>query len=216
MPEIGNELVRLLQNEFRGHIKRKDQIYIESKIKNVRFIGELVKFNVFPKKDVITCLRTLLGDFRHHNIEMCCNLLETCGRFLYRSADSHGRTGVLLVNSFVCYDFLFFSSIRFQEILMRKKAVLNLDNRYTTQIENAYYYCNPPETREIEKKIRSPIQEYLRRLLFKDLNKITIEKVMKNDFFEREFNQSIDCRLFDIFENSIGLIQNFVRMQLNV
>ena len=97
MPEIGNELVRLLQNEFRVHIKRKDQIYIESKIKTVRFIGELVKFNVFPKKDAINCLRTLLGDFRHHNIEMCCNLLETCGRFLYRSADSHGRTGVLLV-----------------------------------------------------------------------------------------------------------------------
>lgn len=60
---------------------------------------------------------------------------------------------------------------------MRKRAVLNLDNRYITQIENAYYYCNPPETREIEKKVRSPIQEYLRRLLFKDLNKITIEKV---------------------------------------
>ncbi|CAF4583772.1 unnamed protein product, partial [Rotaria socialis] len=45
---------------------------------------------------------------------------------------------------------------------MRKKAVLTLDSRYTTQIENAYYYCNPPEAREIEKKIRSPIQEYLR------------------------------------------------------
>ena len=60
---------------------------------------------------------------------------------------------------------------------MRKKAVLNLDNRYTTQIENAYYYCNPPEMREIEKKVRSPIQEYLRKLLFKDLNKINVEKV---------------------------------------
>ncbi|CAF4639441.1 unnamed protein product, partial [Rotaria socialis] len=40
MPEIGNELVRLLKNEFRAHIRRKDQIYIESKIKTVRFIGE--------------------------------------------------------------------------------------------------------------------------------------------------------------------------------
>lgn len=62
---------------------------------------------------------------------------------------------------------------------MRKKAVLNLDSRYTTQIENAYYYCNPPETREVEKKVRSPIQEYLRRLLFKDLTKINIEKVRR-------------------------------------
>jgi regulator of nonsense transcripts 2 len=73
---------------------------------------------------------------------------------------------------------------------MRKKAVLTLDSRYTTQIENAYYYCNPPETREIEKKIRSPIQEYLRRLLFKDLNKMTIEKVI--EFIrEKEFELNI-------------------------
>jgi len=167
MSEIGNEMVRLLKNEFRAHIRRKDQIYIESKIKTVRFIGELVKFSVFPKTEAINCLKTLLADFRHHNIEMCCHLLETCGRFLYRSIDCHRRTEILL------------------EILMRKKSVLNLDNRYTTQIENAYYYCNPPETKEIEKKVRSPIQEFLRRLLFKDMNKMNIEKILRQI---RKFN----------------------------
>ncbi|CAF1357416.1 unnamed protein product [Rotaria sordida] len=180
MPEIGNELVRLLKNEFRAHIRRKDQIYIESKIKTVRFIGELVKFNVFPKNEAINCLKTLLSDFRHHNIEMCCNLLETCGRFLYRSPDCHRRTEIIL------------------EILMRKKAVLTLDSRYITQIENAYYYCNPPETREIEKKIRSPIQEYIRRLLFKDLNKMTVEKILRQirkfNWFDSEFRSyAIKC-----------------------
>lgn len=40
----------------------------------------------------------LLEDFTHHNIEMACNLLEVCGRFLYRSADSHIRTKTLLVS----------------------------------------------------------------------------------------------------------------------
>jgi regulator of nonsense transcripts 2 len=66
---------------------------------------------------------------------------------------------------------------------MRKKAALILDSRYTTQIENAYYYCNPPESREIERKVRSPIQEYLRRLLFKDLSKMSIEKVERIHLF---------------------------------
>ncbi|CAF0868258.1 unnamed protein product [Didymodactylos carnosus] len=158
MPEIGTEMIRLLKNEFRQHIRKKDQIYIESKIKTVRYIGELVKFSIFPTSEATLCLKTLLGDFRHHNIEMCCNLLETCGRYLYRGPDTHRKTEIIL------------------EILMRKKAVLTLDNRYTTMIENAYYYCNPPENREIEKKIRPPLHEYLRRLLFRDLNKITIEK----------------------------------------
>lgn len=41
----------------------------------------------------------LLSDFTHHHIEMACTLLETCGRFLFRSPDSHLRTSVLLVSS---------------------------------------------------------------------------------------------------------------------
>ena len=40
----------------------------------------------------------LLEDFTHHNIEMACSLLEVCGRFLYRSEDSHIRTKNLLVS----------------------------------------------------------------------------------------------------------------------
>lgn len=40
----------------------------------------------------------LLSDFTHHHIEMACTLLETCGRFLFRSPDSHLRTSVLLVS----------------------------------------------------------------------------------------------------------------------
>jgi hypothetical protein len=30
-----------------------------------------------------------LDDFSHHNIDMACNLLETCDRFLYRSAETY-------------------------------------------------------------------------------------------------------------------------------
>ena len=39
----------------------------------------------------------LLFDFTHHNIEMSCSLLESCGRFLYRTNDSHQRVKVYLV-----------------------------------------------------------------------------------------------------------------------
>ena len=40
----------------------------------------------------------LMFDFSHHNIEMACSLLDTCGRFLYRSQDSHHRTKIYLVS----------------------------------------------------------------------------------------------------------------------
>jgi len=44
----------------------------------------------------------LLFDFTHHNIEMTCALLETCGRYLYRTADSHQRLKVYLVYITLC------------------------------------------------------------------------------------------------------------------
>lgn len=136
MPEISTELSSLLLNDFRFHVRKKDQINIESKIKVSRFIGELVKFNMFSKFEALNCLKSLLVDFRHHNIEMYCNLLDVCGRYLYRNPETHMKLKLLL------------------EISMRKKqAAMSMDNRYTIMIENVFYYCNPPENKQVEKRL---------------------------------------------------------------
>ena len=47
----------------------------------------------------IMSLQLLLRDFSYHNIEMTCVLLEHCGRYLYRSPDSHPRAKALLVRT---------------------------------------------------------------------------------------------------------------------
>jgi len=57
----------------------------------------MVKFKMYSKVEALYCLKLLLHDFTYHHIEMACNLLEVCGRFLLRSPDSHGRTKVYLV-----------------------------------------------------------------------------------------------------------------------
>ncbi|XP_061195542.1 regulator of nonsense transcripts 2-like [Saccostrea echinata] len=161
MPDVASDLVQLLKGDFRWHVRKKDQINIESKLKTVRFIGELVKFKLFPKSEALHCLKMLMFDFSHHNIEMACSLLDSCGRFLYRSQDSHHRTKIYL------------------DVMMRKKAALHLESRYTTMIENAFYYSNPPETQQTAQKVRPPMHEYIRKLLYKDLSKVTTEKVLR-------------------------------------
>lgn len=55
---------------------------------------------------------------------------------------------------------------------------MHLDARYVTMVENAYYYCNPPPAEKAVKKKRPPLQEYVRKLLYKDLSKVTTEKVV--------------------------------------
>ncbi|XP_071961519.1 regulator of nonsense transcripts 2-like [Antedon mediterranea] len=161
MPDVATDLVDRLKGDFKYHVKKKDQINIESKIKTVRFLGELTKFKMCPKADTLQCLKILLSDFRHHNIDMTCALLEVCGRFLYRSADSYVRTNALL------------------EQMMRKKTRLHLSDRYSTMVENAFFFCNPPDTQKAEIKIRPPMHQYIRKLLFKDLTKLTVEKTLR-------------------------------------
>ena len=175
-----NQLSALLKQDFRWHVRKKDQINIESKLKVCRFIGEMTKFGVFSKVDTLFCIKQLLFDFSHHHIEMACALFESCGSFLYRSPDSHRRTKIYL------------------EQMLRKKAAMSLDSRYTTMIENAYYSVAPPESSQVvtrkyliklekifsyilqvDRKVRPPLHQYIRKLLYTDLNKSNTEKILR-------------------------------------
>ncbi|GAB4854899.1 Regulator of nonsense transcripts upf2 [Ancistrocladus abbreviatus] len=161
MKDVSSMLLQMLEEEFNFLINKKDQMNIETKIRNIRFIGELCKFKIAPAGLVFSCLKACLDDFTHHNIDVACNLLETCGRFLYRSPETTIRMGNML------------------EILMRLKNVKNLDPRHSTLVENAYYLCKPPERPARVAKVRPPLHQYIRKLLFSDLDKSSIEHVLR-------------------------------------
>ncbi|KAG1932589.1 regulator of nonsense transcripts 2 isoform X2 [Pimephales promelas] len=199
MSDVAEDLCSMLKGDFRFHIRKKDQINIETKNKTVRFIGELAKFKMFSKTDTLHCLKMLLSDFSHHHIEMACTLLETCGRFLFRSPDSHLRTSVLL------------------EQMMRKKQAQHLDVRYVTMVENAYYYCNPPPMEKTVRKKRPPLQEYIRKLLYKDLSKVTTEKVLRQmrklPWQDPDVKSYLICCMVNIWNvkyNSIHCVANLL------
>ena len=46
-------------------------------------------------------------------------------------------------------------------------------------IENAYYSVAPPESSQIDKKERPPLHQYIRKLLYTDLNKSNTEKILR-------------------------------------
>uniref|UniRef100_G3UN69 Regulator of nonsense transcripts 2 n=1 Tax=Loxodonta africana TaxID=9785 RepID=G3UN69_LOXAF len=199
MSDVAEDLCSMLRGDFRFHVRKKDQINIETKNKTVRFIGELTKFKMFTKNDTLHCLKMLLSDFSHHHIEMACTLLETCGRFLFRSPESHLRTSVLL------------------EQMMRKKQAMHLDARYVTMVENAYYYCNPPLAEKTVKKKRPPLQEYVRKLLYKDLSKVTTEKVLRQmrklPWQDQEVKDYVICCMINVWNvkyNSIHCVANLL------
>ena len=167
LPDVPVQLCALLKQEFRWQVRKKDQVYIESKLKVCRFIGEMVKFNLFPKSDALFCLKQLLFDFTHHHIEMACTLVESCGAFLYRTPETHRRTKIYI------------------EQMIRKKAALSFDAKYVTMIENAYYLVIPTESQQENRIERPPKHQYIRKLLYTDLNKSNVEKVLRQ---VRKFN----------------------------
>ncbi|GAB2225830.1 hypothetical protein Droror1_Dr00021597 [Drosera rotundifolia] len=161
MKDISIMLLQMLEEEFNFLMNKKDQMNIETKIRNIRFLGELCKFKVAASGFIFNCLKACLDDFSHHNIDVACNLLETCGRFLYRSPETATRMGNML------------------DILMRLKNVKNLDPRHSTLVENAYYLCKPPDRPARVAKSRPPLYQYARKLIFSDLDKWSIEHVLR-------------------------------------
>lgn len=159
--DVGNDLAQMLKQDFKYHVRKKDQINIESKIKVVRYIGELVKFQLYSKIEALFCLKILLLDFQHHHIEMACAFLEVCGKYLYNHSDSRQRTLIYL------------------EQIMRIKTVSVLDSRHVAQIESVYYLVRPPDSNSIIQKVRLPIHQYIRNLIYQDLNKMNIDKILR-------------------------------------
>lgn len=160
-PDVGEMVLAALTYEFKGLQRRKAHNLLETRIKNIRYLSELTKFRVVPAHTIFHSFKVALDDFTNHNIDIVCNLLETCGRFLLKSPETGARTSGML------------------ETVMRKKTVQHLDSRYATMVENAYYQANPPDKSAIKVKERSTMEMYIRKLIHEELCKKSLDKVLK-------------------------------------
>ena len=163
LPDISNGLVSHLDEEFRSLQRRKQKDFLgQVRTGNIRYLAELTKFGVVPEHVIFHCLKVSMDDFSRMNIEIIGNLLENCGRYLLRNPDTSPR-----MKSFL-------------ETLQRKKAAQHLGQQERMIIENAMYYVNPPERAAILQKERTPVDLFLRKLIYLDMNKRTYSKVLKS------------------------------------
>ena len=163
MPDISHGLVSYLDDEFRSLQRRKQKDFLgQVRTGNIRYLAELTKFGVVPEHVIFHCLKVSLDDFSRMNIEIIGNLLENCGRYLLRNPDTAPR-----MSSFL-------------ETLQRKKAAQHLGQQERMLIENAMYYVNPPERAAIQQKERTPVELFIRKLIYLDMNKRTYTKVLKS------------------------------------
>ncbi|KAJ5317375.1 hypothetical protein N7508_001883 [Penicillium antarcticum] len=163
LPDIPQGITTYLDEEFRSLQRRKAKEFLgQVRMGNVRYLAELTKFGVVPEHIIFHCFKVSLDDFSRMNIEIIGNLLENCGRYLLRNPDTSPRMASFL------------------ETLSRKKAVQHLAQQERMVIENAIYYVDPPPRPAIQQKERTPMEQYIRRLIYLDMNKRNYTKILKS------------------------------------
>ncbi|OSC99339.1 ARM repeat-containing protein [Trametes coccinea BRFM310] len=163
MPDIGTDIVAMLDEEFR-YLQRKKNVVkelSEVRLRNITFLSNLTKFRVVPPHVILHMFKVCLDDFSGTNVENLALLLEGCGRFLLRSEETRVPFAKML------------------ELMRRKQSMAHLDQRQLLLLENAYYQCNPPERTARQVKERTPMELFIRHLIYDVLTKKTIDKVLK-------------------------------------
>jgi len=162
MSDISQSMITYLDEEFKSLQRRKSKEALGPvRAVNIRYIAELTKFGVVPEHVIFHTLKVCLDDFTRQNIDIVANLLENCGRYLLRTSDSNVRM------------------MSFLETLQRKKAAQHLSQQERMLIDNAIYHVNPPERAAIQRKERTALDLYVRKLIYLDLSKKNIEKITK-------------------------------------
>lgn len=162
MPDVTKGLVDHLDAEFRSLQRRKEKDFLgQVRLSNIRYLAELTKFGVVPEHVIFHCLKVSLDDFSRMNIEIICNLLENCGRYLFRNPETAPR-----MHSFL-------------ETLQRKKGAQHIGQQERMLIENAVYYVDPPVRAAIPQKERTPMDLFIRKLVYLDMNKKNYTKILR-------------------------------------
>ncbi|KAJ1790508.1 mRNA decay protein [Coemansia sp. RSA 1938] len=159
-PEVGEGVEAELRREFSWLARKRFRGLLDTRLKNILFIAELVKFRAVPLHVPFGCARILLDQLHVQNIEVLCALLEGCGRFLRVQPETTARVLVLL------------------DELARRRRTLNLDDRTLQMIENAHIACELRRARAAPTvKARTPYERYVRKLMYDDLTADTFGTV---------------------------------------
>ena len=163
LPDITQGLISYLDDEFRSLQRRKSKDFLgQIRMLNIRYLAELTKFGVVPNHVIFHSFKVCLDDLSRMNIEIIGNLLENCGRYLLRNPSTSLRMASFL------------------ETMNRKKSAQHLGQQERMLIENALYYVDPPQRSAIQQKERTPMDLFIRQLIYLDMNKRNYAKILKS------------------------------------
>lgn len=203
-PLIKDYVISYLQREFYG-LKKKVDIStgtVEPRLRNASYIAELVKFGVYPPGKAFLQLRSLFDDFSRHNIDTSCCIVQNCGRYLLKRPDTSERM------------------VNMMNIMIKLKNAKNLEDRQNELILACQASMYATDT-SIAKKARSKSSEYIRHLIYIELNKNNVSSVSsrlrriswtaESQYVQKKIMSAVRKGKHDQLSNLALLIENIGR-----
>ena len=153
-PDITEGVVLHLEKQFRMLQRIKDATgrTRERRVRNMWFIAELCKFNMFPHGMAFSFLKGLLDNFSGYNVDSACALVESAGRFFIRKPETKARMSNMI------------------EIMVKLKAARNFDVRQSSLVDAAYHAVQVSGTGiAVKRKSRPPLHEWIRYQIYVQL-----------------------------------------------
>ncbi|KAI3632840.1 hypothetical protein MIR68_008915 [Amoeboaphelidium protococcarum] len=156
---LGATVLVALISEFKRRYRKQYVVNMEHRVKNIRFIGELIKFCVAPPHLFFYCTHRLVKPessgsvFHDQHVEVFCHLLECCGRFVYVDEEMGPRFKPLL------------------NVFEKKVKQTALDQRVIQLVQSALLTVNPPAVTDadMQEPPKTVIEWYILRTLCVDL-----------------------------------------------
>lgn len=184
-PEIVASVTSFLEEDLRTQIPRSDHDdkSIACSIRTARYIGELVKFELLSSATFFDLVGLCVRDFTGHKVEVLCHLLESCGRFLFRSPHSHERISTIL------------------DTIWRLKSVRNLEARLNAMVETAYFASKPQgSAHPVFRKRLDPMREYICTQVYSFLEDSNADKIAVR-FRKLPWDNDLEVFLVKVFLN---------------
>ena len=167
-PDTGELLLTALMDEFYRLLRRKEsEKKAAYKLKNVRFIAELVKFGVASPSIAFRCWKACMLSWSKESVMTACQLMEGCGFYLYHLPTSHAR----------CV--LYMQQTRKVKDLAGPAPALASDRGLMQQLDAALDACQPEAQLQPkrQRKQRHLIELYVRHLIYAELNGKTVDRI---------------------------------------
>lgn len=126
-----------------------------------KYLSEMIKFGIVPKKLVFHTFHSLLIWIDKYNVETLCSLLEGCGKYLYFKSNTHKLMS------------------KYMDMIEAKRSSFKLGVDERMLITYALHYVRPPPpVAAVPVKDRPIIERYIAKLIYIDLKPSTKDEIL--------------------------------------